>query len=97
MTFPSPEARIYRRSVSIDFTIPKIPPVPNSAAPMADPPKSPGQTDEQGTVARYYVPLSLLKKWPPVIRLDLRSNSGDPVPLLTLFDAHRSSPPIRPV
>ena len=65
VTFPRPDARVYRRNISIDFTIPQITPVPNS-----DP-------------ARYYVPLSLLRKWPPLLRLDLRTGGGDPIPLLT--------------
>jgi hypothetical protein len=79
VTFPWPEAGVYRRSVSIDFTIPQIRPVRgrhDTAEGDTDPTAS-------GKAGRYYVPLSLLKKWPPVNRLDLRSGAGQPVPLLT--------------
>lgn len=65
ITFPLPSERMYRRDVSIDFTI------PNVAAVNSEPPN------------RYYVPLSLLERWPPILRLDLRSAEGQPIPLLT--------------
>ena len=67
ISFPSPEEPIYRRHVSVDFTIPeKLIPVQPTAAP-----------------GRYYVPLSLVLKWPPLLRLDLRDALGNPVPFLT--------------
>jgi hypothetical protein len=64
--FPRPSDRIYRRKISIDFTIPDVSPV----------------SDDQGQ-HRYYIPLSLLERWPPLLRLDLRGPDGEPIPLLT--------------
>ncbi len=65
ITFPLPSERMYRRDVSIDFTIPDVAPI-NAREPH-----------------RYYVPLSLLERWPPILRLDLRDSEGRPIPLLT--------------
>lgn len=65
ITFPMPTDRVYRRKMSIDFTIPPVTPI-----------KEDGHS-------RYYVPLSLLSRWPPLLRIDLRGVDGDPVPLLT--------------
>jgi hypothetical protein len=31
----------------------------------------------------YFVPLLVLRKWPPLLRLDLRDQHGEPIPLLT--------------
>ncbi len=69
LTFPLPEQPVYRRQVSIDFTIPE------GLKPAADP--------VGGRPARYYVPLSLIRKWPPLPSLDLRGSSGEPIPFLT--------------
>jgi hypothetical protein len=66
LTFPSPASRIFRRDVSIDFTIPEIRSVKEGRAPE-----------------RYYVPLSVLRKWPPLLKLDLRTGAGVAIPLLT--------------
>jgi len=68
ITFPLPSDRVYRRDISIDFTIPDLAPI--------------GGDRNQGT-PRYYVPLSLLERWPPLLRLDLRNAEGVPIPLLT--------------
>jgi hypothetical protein len=35
------------------------------------------------SVRRHYVPLSILRKWPPMLRIDLRDGAGTPIPLLT--------------
>lgn len=68
ISFPSPEEPVYRRHVSVDFTIP--------------PELVPAQKEPDGR-GRFYVPLSLLLKWPPLLRLDLRDAVGHPIPLLT--------------
>jgi hypothetical protein len=68
ISFPSPEEPVYRRHVSVDFTIP--------------PDLVPVQ-EETGGRGRYYVPLSLVLKWPPFLRLDLRDAVGHPIPFLT--------------
>lgn len=65
ISFPLPSDRIYRRKISIDFTIPAITPANATGEP------------------RYYVPLSLLERWPPLLRLDLRGSDNCPIPLLT--------------
>lgn len=67
VTFPSPEEPVYRRHVSVDFTIPELSPVPHGS----------------GGGARYYVPLSFIRKWPPLLRLDLRNGRDEPIPFLT--------------
>ena len=66
LTFPWPSNPVYRRHISIDFTIPELDAVKEGVAPE-----------------RYYVPLSLLRKWPPLLRLDCRNGAGEPIPLLT--------------
>jgi hypothetical protein len=67
ISFPSPEEPVYRRHVSVDFTIPEdLIPVQADAA-----------------EERYYVPLSLILKWPPLLRLDLRDALDKPIPFLT--------------
>lgn len=68
ISFPSPEEPVYRRHVSVDFTIP--------------PDLLPVQ-EESGGAKRFYVPLSLVLKWPPLLRLDLRDAVGRPIPFLT--------------
>lgn len=65
ITFPLPSDRVYRRDVSIDFTIPGVRPVRSNSSPL------------------YYAPLSLLERWPPLLRLDIRGPEGRPLPLLT--------------
>jgi hypothetical protein len=67
ISFPSPEEPVYRRHVSVDFTIPDLAPVPHGS----------------GGAQRYYVPLSFVRKWPPLLRLDLRNGKGEPIPFLT--------------
>jgi hypothetical protein len=59
---------LVRRTVSIDFT------VPAALQPFAS------VTDGK---CIYYAPVALLRKWPPLLRLDLRDEDGHPVPLLT--------------
>jgi hypothetical protein len=65
ITFPLPSDRVYRRDISIDFTIPEVDPVGTQSN------------------ALYYAPLSLLERWPPLLRLDIRNPEGKPLPLLT--------------
>jgi hypothetical protein len=64
LSFPSPDASIDRRYLSIDFTIPNVAPIQHAGR------------------NRYYVPLSLIRKWPPLLRLDL-TYEGHSVPFLT--------------
>lgn len=59
---------LIRRQISIDFTI------PGGLMPFAE-----LASDEK----IYYAPLSLLRKWPPLLNLDLRSEADVSVPLLT--------------
>ena len=58
-----------RRRVSIDFNIPPL----QLLQPVAG----------RKGATRYYLPLSVLKKWPPPRHLDLRDGSSQPLPLLT--------------
>lgn len=72
ITFPFPTAPVYRRQVSIDFT------VPEGLQPASE------ELREGSTrPPRYYVPLSLVRRWPPLPRLDLRDETGNPIPFLT--------------
>lgn len=73
ITFPFPNRPVYRRHVSIDFTIPP------GLLPAVDEVEGPGATRPP----RYYVPLSLVRRWPPLPRLDLRGADGLPDPFLT--------------
>lgn len=68
VTFPSPAEPVYQRQVSIDFTIPK---------------GLHGVDFGGDGRERFYVPLSVLRKWPPLLRLDLRDSSNTTIPLLT--------------
>lgn len=54
--------------MSIDFTIPEIQPV---------------RVRGDAASERFYVPLSVLRKWPPLLRLDLRTGKDEAIPLLT--------------
>jgi hypothetical protein len=67
--FPATAPAGVRRRVSIDFNVP--------GEGMLEP------LLEDGANSVYYLPLSVLKKWPPVRRLDLRDPAGRPFPLLT--------------
>jgi hypothetical protein len=69
LTFPVPDEPVYRRHVSIDFSI------PDGLTPV----------DEGSNYRppRFYVPLSVVAKWPPMHRLDLRSKEGVAIPFLT--------------
>lgn len=95
VSFPSPDDVVVRRRLSIDFTIPSAlrpatgrydqPDAPefSSYPPDGD---SDGPPDWSAAVTEpslYYVPLSVLRKWPPVPHLDLRIGSNEPIPLLT--------------
>jgi hypothetical protein len=71
VTFPARNEPIIRRTVTIDFTIP-------DALRPTDP-KLDGATSD----GLFYVPLSVLRKWPPVLQLDLRNEQDEPIPLLT--------------
>jgi hypothetical protein len=62
------ERLIVRRSISVDFTIPEAFP---QFAPLGS-----GE-------ALYYMPIALLRKWPPLPRFDLRTEGSRPIPLLT--------------
>ena len=61
-------APLMRTDVSINFTLP-------DGFPMFD--------DLRNGYGIYYVPLLVLRKWPPLLHLDLRDQNGDPIPLLT--------------
>ncbi len=116
ITFPSPERPIYRRYISVDFTIPPglrpirassaaspadyaaeqgadttsspamntllpAPPTDTTSHPECKP--SPVCDTPPSGLASYYVPVSLIRKWPPLSRLDLRDPDGRPIPFLT--------------
>lgn len=84
VSFPSPHERIYRRQVSIDFSIPNLKPVPHRVTAGRDSDRATDRAEgDVGQGDRYYVPLSYLRKWPPLLRLDLRNAADQPVPLLT--------------
>lgn len=57
-----------KRCVSVDFTI------PDELRPYAK--------DHQGRDV-YFVPVGLIRKWPPLMSWDLRGTAGDSLPLLT--------------
>ena len=67
--FPLPDTPTVRRRISIDFSIP-----PGLA------PIDPGTGQRP---PRFYVPLSILRKWPPLDRLDLFGEDGRSIPFLT--------------
>jgi hypothetical protein len=70
LTFPIPDEQVYRRHISIDFSIPPgLKPIDHGV---------PGRRSP-----RYYVPLSIIRKWPPLDRLDLRGEDGRSIPFLT--------------
>lgn len=73
ITFPFPTRPVYRRHVSVDFTIPA------DLKPVAEE----GDDDGAFSLNRFYVPVSLVRRWPPLPRLDLRDGQGDPIPFLT--------------
>jgi hypothetical protein len=60
---------LVRRHVSVDFSIPQR--------------LKPFRADGQGTRNVYFVPVALLRKWPPLMDFDLRSEDGSSLPLLT--------------
>src|SRR4051794_25109148 len=61
-------AGLLRDHISIDFSIPDDLPV----------------FEEIGNGrAIYFVPVMALRKWPPLLRMDLRDQHGEPFPLLT--------------
>lgn len=69
LDFPLPDTPTVRRRISIDFSIP------------ADlEPIDPGTSQRP---SRFYVPLSILRKWPPLDRLDLFGEDGRSIPFLT--------------
>ncbi|HEX8122439.1 MAG TPA: hypothetical protein VF549_14345 [Solirubrobacteraceae bacterium] len=55
------------RDISVDFSIPRGYPVFREG-------------EDRNT---YFVPVHLLRKWPPLVRLDIRDPHGCPIPLLT--------------
>ena len=57
-----------RRDISVDFSIP---------------PDYPSYRPGPDGRETYFVPVHLLRKWPPVIRLDLRDRADRAIPLLT--------------
>ncbi len=63
------EQLMVRRRISVDFTIPDD--------------YQPFIASEDGGPALYFLPVALLRKWPPLMRLDLRSEEDQPLPLLT--------------
>jgi hypothetical protein len=64
------ERLMVRRKVSVDFTI------PNDLPPFRE---SPGE----GEPNVYFVPVALLRKWPPMMDFNLADEEGRPIPLLT--------------
>jgi hypothetical protein len=62
------EQYMVQRRISIDFTIPQ---------------GAQAFVPSDGGPGTYYLPVSLLVKWPPVMRFDFRDDVGAPVPLLT--------------
>jgi len=83
ITFPFPDRPVYRRHVSIDFTIP-------AGLEPAARERGGGRMTQDGRVdlgasrpPRFYVPLSLVRRWPPLPSLDLRDAAGRSVPFLT--------------
>ncbi len=68
MTFT--EQLMVRRRISVDFTIDPV-----FTAYLGDP--------EQGNTCTYFLPVALLRKWPPLMKLDLRTQNDEPIPLLT--------------
>jgi hypothetical protein len=73
ITFPFANRPVYRRHISVDFTIPE------GLDPAVEAVDGPGPQRPP----RYYVPLSLVRRWPPLPRLDLRDPAGHPNPFLT--------------
>jgi len=73
ITFPFPNRPVYRRHISVDFTIPE------GLAAAVEAVGDPGPLRPP----RYYAPLSLVRRWPPLPRLDLRDPTGCPNPFLT--------------
>jgi hypothetical protein len=65
------ERKMVRRKVSVDFSIPKQPALPAFRTRREEEPNT------------YYVPVALLRKWPPLMEFDLRAETGLPMPLLT--------------
>jgi hypothetical protein len=67
------ERLMIRRKVSVDFSIPTVPE-----------PLTPFHQSENETIPNvYFVPVALLRKWPPLMEFDLRDENGRPIPLLT--------------
>ena len=58
---------LIRREISVDFSIPAGYPASRAL--------------QDGTQV-YWVPILFLRKWPPLMRLDLRTQEGMPIPLL---------------
>jgi hypothetical protein len=67
LSFPSAEELIVRRQMSFDFTLPAGLPAARRA----------------GDREVVYVPLSTIRKWPPIIGFDLRTADDTPQSLLT--------------
>jgi hypothetical protein len=82
ITFPAKNDPIVRRRVSIDFTIPQGL-APAGPQPEDQRPAAGGQPPKAAPRPYFYVPLSVLRKWPPVLQLDLRDEEDKAVPLLT--------------
>jgi hypothetical protein len=78
LTFPTPADLVSWRKVSVDFTVPALLPTDLGRARLP-----PDFTPPPGGPTRYYVPISQLKRWPPILRLDLKSARGESLPLLT--------------
>jgi hypothetical protein len=72
VTFPARNDPIVRRHLSIDFSIPE-----ELAAIDGDADRHPDDD------LFFYVPVSVLRKWPPVLQLDLRNEQDEAIPLLT--------------
>jgi len=74
------DRHMVRRRISIDFEVPCN---PVSVAIKPQPTTSGEERDQAELVARNYVPISVLRNWPPVLNFDLYADGGKPLPLLS--------------
>ena len=65
------ERSLVRRKISVDFTIPSNLPSFHEG------------DSATGIPSVFFVPVALLRKWPPLMEFDLRASDGCPIPLLT--------------
>src|SRR5687767_2881507 len=56
------------RDISVDFSIPR---------------HYPAFRETAADRSTYFIPVHLLRKWPPLVRIDIRDEAERPLPLLT--------------